>query len=201
MQHIGYDRQWKHRRNFTEMHLRQPYDELGSKVIRALSLGVAEVQQAAQRFGENIGQILDHEDVLKSAMENWEKADKDLKRIEQLQQICKGDKTEPQKQEEPKADQTPEPTEPTPATEPKPTRLKPSPTPPEGAANGRTHSHREPGDEEPPISPPPPTSEPRQVGLPYSPEECGCEQDEKHKRKLSRIFNSSGWSKEYRRLC
>ena len=27
----------------------------------------------------------------------------------------------------------------------------------------------------PRISPPPPTSEPRQVGLPYSPEECGCE--------------------------
>lgn len=150
--------------------LKTAYDELGGKVIGAI-LGVAEVQQAAQRFGENIGQILSHEDVLKSAMENWEKADKDLKRIEQLQQICKEDKTEPQKKEEPKADQTPEPTKPTPPTEPKPKTENPpakeqpteEPTPPE------------PGDEEPPISPPPPTSEPRQVGLPYSPEECGCE--------------------------
>lgn len=154
--------------------LKTAYDELGGKVIGAI-FGVAEVQQAAQRFGENIGQILYHEDVLKSAMENWEKADKDLKRIEQLQQICKDDKTEPQKKEEPKADQTPKPADPAPKpAEPTPKPTEPSPAPTEEPPAVEPAEGETPG-EGGEISPPPPTSEPRQVGLPYSPEECGCD--------------------------
>ena len=143
---------------------------VGSKAVKTLA-GVAGVHEAAKKFGENLGQILYHEEVLKSAMESWEKADKDLQRIDRLMQNCKGDKTEPKKQEEPKADQTPEPTKPTPPKEPKPR----TDTPPAKEQPTEEPTTPEPGDEEPPISPPPPVSEPRQVGLPYSPEECGCE--------------------------
>ena len=93
---------------------------------------MAEVQQAAQKFGENIGQILYHEDVLKSAMENWEKAYRDLKRIEQLQQICKEEKTEPRRRKNPRTDPTPEPADPTPKpNEPTPNPTEPTPTPTE----------------------------------------------------------------------
>jgi hypothetical protein len=159
---------------FYENAVKTAFEELNGEVAGAIT-GVAEVYQAAKRFGENAGEILKHEEVLKSAMESWEKANRDLKRIEQLQQICKGDKTEPQKQEEPKADQTPEPNKPTPPKEPKPpVEPKPKTDTPPGQKPPTEQPTPKPGDEEPPVSPPPPTSEPRQVGLPYSPEECGC---------------------------
>jgi hypothetical protein len=161
---------------FYENAAKTAFEEINGEVAGAIT-GVAEVYQSSKRFGENVGQILYHEDVLKSALENWEKAERDLKRIEQLQQICKGDKTEPQKKVEPKTEPTPEPTDPEPPVEPKPpvdpktkTDTPPAEEPP---AEPPTPT---PGDEDPPISPPPPTSEPRQVGLPYSPEECGCEE-------------------------
>lgn len=154
---------------FYENAVKTAFEELNGEVAGAIT-GVAEVYQAAKRFGENAGEILKHEEVLKSAMENWEKADRDLKRIEQLQQICKGDKTEPQKKEEPKADPTPKPTDPKPPVDPKPkTDTPPGQKPPTEPPAPK------PGKEDPPISPPPPTSEPRQVGLPYSPDECGCD--------------------------
>ncbi len=149
--------------------------ELWGKSLSA-AIGVFEVYQAADRFGQNSARILDHENGLKNAMESWEKAYKDLQRIERLQQICKGDKTEPQKKEEPEADQTTKPTDPTPPTDPKPpvgpkpkTETPPAQKPPTGDPKPPV-----PEGEEPPVPPPPPTGEPRQVGLPYSPEECGC---------------------------
>jgi hypothetical protein len=154
---------------FYENAVKTAFEEINGDVAGAIT-GVVDVYRSAKRFGENVGQILYHEDVLKSAMESWDKADRDLKRIEKLQQICKGDKTEPQKTEKPKADPTPEPAQPKPPVEPKPG----TDTPP-AQEQPTEQPTPEPGDEEPPISPPPPTSEPRQVGLPYSPGECGCE--------------------------
>jgi len=142
---------------------------LGTGVTKGL-VGAMGVHEAAKKFGDNLGQIILHESQLKDAMESWEKADKDKQRIDRLMQNCKGDKTEPKKQEEPKADQTPEPTKPTPPKEPKPK----TDTPPPKEPPTEEPITPEPGDEEPPISPPPPTSEQRQVGLPYSPEDCGC---------------------------
>ena len=156
--------------------LKNALGQLGGDAVNTL-IGIVEVGEAGYKFGENVGQILYHEDVLKSALENWEKADRNLKRIEQLQQICRGDKTGPQKQEEPKADQTPVPADPTPPTDPKPP-AEPKPktdTPPAKQPPTEEPKPREPGDEQPPVSPPSPTSGPRQVGLPYSPEECGCD--------------------------
>ncbi len=161
---------------FEENIVKTAFDQLGGETMSA-SVGVVEVQESAARFADNIGKILYHEDVLKSALESWEKADRAFKEVERLQRICKGDKTEPQKQEEPKADQTPEPTDPTPSTDPKPP-ADPKPkteTPPAKKQPTEDPTAPEPEGEEPPISPPPPTSEPRQVGLPYSPEECGCD--------------------------
>jgi len=154
---------------FYENAAKTAFEEINGEIAGAIT-GVAEVYQAAKRFGENAGEILKYEEVLKSAMENWEKADRDLKRIEKLRQICKGAKTEPQKQEEPKADPTPKPTDPKPPVDPKPkTDTPPGQKPPTEPPAPK------PGNEDPPISPPPPTSEPRQVSLPYSPDECGCD--------------------------
>ena len=149
--------------------------QLGGEAVSTL-VGIVEVGEAGYKFGENVAQILGHENDLKNTMDSWDKADKDFKRIERLQQICKGDKSEPPKQEQPKADQTPVPTDPTPPTEPTPP-VEPKPktdTPPAKEQPTEEPTTPEPGDEEPPVSPPPPTSEPRQVGLPYSPEDCGC---------------------------
>jgi len=154
---------------FYENAAKTAFEEINGEIAGAIT-GVVEVYQAAKKFGENAGQILKHEEILKSALENWEKADRDLKRIEQLQQICKADKTEPQKKEEPRTDPTPTPTDPKPPVDP-----KPATDPPPAKKPSTEQPAPKPGDEEPPISPPPPTSEPRQVGLPYSPEDCGCE--------------------------
>lgn len=158
------------RGEFFENTAKTAFKEINGKIAGAI-VGVGEVYHAAKRFGENAGEILKHEAVLKSAMENWDKADKDLKRIEKLRQICKGDKTEPQKTEEPKAEPTPDPADPKPPVDPKP---KTDPPPAQEPLTGDPEPPA-PGDEEPPISPPPPTSELRQVGLPYSPGECGCD--------------------------
>jgi hypothetical protein len=160
----------KNQEEFNERTIIATLKAVGSKAVKTLA-GVSGVHEAAKKFGENLGEILYHEEVLKSAMESWDKADKDLKRIDGLMQNCKGDKTEPKKQEEPKGDQTPEPTKPIPPKEPKPR----TDTPPAKEQPTEEPVAPEPGDEEPPVSPPPPASEPRQVGLPYSPEECGCE--------------------------
>ena len=135
-------------------------------------IGLAEVGEAANRFYENIGEIKLQENALKSALESYEKAMKAVEDVVRRQQICKGDKSEPKKQEEPKADQSPEPTKPTPPTEPKPK----TDTPPVKDQPTEEPVTPEPGDEEPPVPPTTPAGETRQVGLPYSPEECGCEE-------------------------
>ncbi len=130
---------------------------------------LSEVAEAADRFYENSGEIQIHEDDIKDAWDNYDKALKALEDVVRRQQICKGDKTEPKKHEKPKADQTPEPTNPTPPTEPKPK----TDIPPAKEQPTEEPVTPEPGDEKPPVTPPP-TGEPIQVGLPYSPDDCGC---------------------------
>jgi hypothetical protein len=134
-------------------------------------IGLTEVAEAADRLYENIVETELHENALKSAWESYEKAIKVVEDIVRRQDICKGDKTEPVKQEEPKADKTPESTKPTPPKEPKPkTETPPAKEPPTEQPTPK------PGDEEPPVPPTTPTGETRQVGLPYSPKECSCEE-------------------------
>ena len=133
-------------------------------------VGLESIAEAADRFYKNIAEIQLHEEGLKSVLESYEKALKALEDVVKRQQICKRDKTQPQQKEEPKADPTPEPSDPKPPVDPKPkTDTPPAQKPP------TEPPAQKPGEEEPPVSPPPPTSPPRQVGLPYSPEECGCD--------------------------
>jgi hypothetical protein len=169
-------------------HYGKEIGELWGKSLSA-AIGVFEAYQAAKRFGQNAAQILDYENAIENASKSWEEAYKDLQRIDRLQHICRGDKIEPQKKEEPKADQTPKSTDPTPPADPKPpVDPKPKTDPPPAQKPPTESTVPKPGDEEPPISPPPPTSEPRQVGLPYSPDECGCE------KKKSISVSSEGFS-------
>ena len=135
-------------------------------------VGLGEVALAADRFYENISEKKLHEEAMKSAWESYEKALKPLEDVLRRQKICKGEKTQPQEQEKPKADQTPEPTKPTPPKEPEPK----TDTPPVKEQPTEEPTAPEPGDEEPPGPPTTPPGETRQVGLPYSPEECGCEE-------------------------
>lgn len=133
-------------------------------------VGLGEVAAAADRFYSNIAEITLHEEALKSALESYEKALKVVEDVVRRQQICKRDKTPPQKTEEPKANPTPKPADPKSPVDPKP---KTDPPPAQKPTTEPTTP--KPGDAEPPISQPPPTSEPRKVGLPYSPEDCGCD--------------------------
>ena len=135
-------------------------------------VGLGEVALAADRFYENISEKKLHEEAMKSAWESYEKALKPLEDVLRRQEICKGEKTQPQEQEKPKTDQTPEPTKPTPPKEPEPK----TDTPPAKEQPPEEPTTPEPGDEEPPVPPTTPPGETRQVGLPYSPEECGCEE-------------------------
>lgn len=135
------------------------------------AIAVAEVQQAAQKFGENMGEILKNEAVVEGLVKDYEKAMRDLERITQRQQLCKGGTEKPQSKEQPKSDPTPKPKEPTHAKEPSPkpeptTGKQPQPTDPTPTA---TKSDDEViGDPEPPVIPP------KQVGLPYEASDCGC---------------------------
>lgn len=137
------------------------------------AIGVAEVQQAAQKFGDNIGEILKHEEVMKGVAENYEKAMRDLDRITKRLNMCKGETEQPQTNEQPKSDQTPKPSDPKPPKEPTP---KPEPTP------GEQPNPIEPPTDEPKADdkvigdPEPPAIPPKQVGLPYEPSDCGCDE-------------------------
>jgi len=140
-------------------------------------VGVMGVHEAAKKFANNLGQIILHESELKDVMKSFEKAYKDLDQIIRIQEKCKGEKTEPQKQDVPKTEPTPNPTEPTTKTETPPVQdpTTSTQTPPIKDPTTDERTTKEPTTEEPPISPPSPTSPPRQVGLPYSPaSECGC---------------------------
>lgn len=130
------------------------------------AIGVTEVQQAAQKFGDNIGEILKHEEVMKGVTENYEKAHRDLKRITYRQQFCKSKTEEPKAQEEPLADKTPQQKKTTPPVKPEPKTDEP---PVQEPLNDEPTA-----DDEVLVDPEPPTIPPKQVGLPYEPSDCGC---------------------------
>lgn len=144
--------------------------DLWGKSLSA-AIGVAEVQQAAQKFGDNIGEILKHEDVMKGLADNYEQAMRNFDRISKRLNVCKEGTEQPQSKEQPKPDPTPKPKDPTPPKEPTP-KTEPTkgeqpqptePTPTEPKADDEVI-----GDPEPPVVPP------KQVGLPYEPADCGC---------------------------
>lgn len=149
--------------------------QLGGELVNTL-VGVVEVGEAGLEFGEKLGQILRHENEMKGTMENFDQAAKNLKEIERLQYICKGDKTEPKKQEPPKTDNPPKPDEPIPTTKDQTPTTKPKPgkdNPPAQEPTVEEPTPDEPGQTEPPDNPPPATT-PKTVALPYQPSDCGC---------------------------
>lgn len=144
--------------------------ELWGKSLSA-AIGVAEVQQAAQKFGDNIGEILKHEDVMKGLADNYEQAMRNFDRITKRLNVCKEGTEQPRSKEQPKSDPAPKPTDPTPPKNPTP-RTEPTkgdqPNPTEPEPTEPTADDEVIGDPEPPVVPP------KQVGLPYEPADCGC---------------------------
>lgn len=146
--------------------------ELWGKSLSA-AIGVAEVQQAAQKFADNIGEILKHEDAMTSLMDSYEKAMRNLENITKRQRFCKNEPEKPTPHEKPKPDQSAKPDEPTPPAEPKPKTTEPPVQ--ERQTTEPTTEQPATGDEVL-VDPEPPAQPPKQVGLPYEPSDCGCNQ-------------------------
>lgn len=154
--------------------------QLGGELVNTL-VGVVEVGEAGYEFGEKLGEILRHESTMKGALENFEKAMKDLREVERLQRICKGDKTGPKKQDPPKADPQPKPDNPKPTPSEPPVTKKPKPTedtPPVQEPTGQDPTPGEPGETKPPEEPPTTPVPPTQLGLPTGLADCGCEKQQ-----------------------
>ncbi len=157
--------------------LKNAAGQLGGDLVNSL-VGVVEVGEAGYKFGQNVGQILRHESAMKGAMENFEQAMKNLREVERLQRICKGDKTGPKKQDPPKADPQPQPDDPKPTPSEPPVTKKPKPTedtPPVQEPTGQDPTPGEPGEKVPPDEPPTTPLPPTPLGLPSNLSDCGCE--------------------------
>jgi hypothetical protein len=144
--------------------------DLWGKSLSA-AIGVVEVGQAAKKFGDNIGEILKHDDVMKSLMDNYEQAMRNFDRIAKRLNVCKAGTDKPQAKEQPKSDQTPKPSDPKTPKEPTP---KPEPATNEQPKSIETNPSEPTTDDEVLVDPEPPTIPPKQVGLPYESSDCGC---------------------------
>ena len=145
--------------------------ELYGKSLSAI-IGLAEVAQAADKFYNNVGQLYHYDEMIEKFQKILEKADKELKNIRSRQQLCEKQTEKPKVQEKPKADQPSQPKEPVPQKKPNPKTDVPIAQEPQ--TNVSTPS--EPStDDEIMVDPERPVVPPRQVGLPYEPGDCGCE--------------------------
>ena len=149
--------------------------ELFGTSVMQVATGASETYDAAKTFGKNLGVLEGSSEELANVSkwtDHWKRYIDDLVR---RQQLCSRSTEQPQGQEEPTTQPTPNPVEPSPGNEPVPN----AGTPPVKEQQGNEQPTEEPTAdeppaEEPPVSPPPPTSEISQVGLPYMPAECGC---------------------------
>lgn len=138
--------------------------ELYGKSLGAI-IGLVEVGMATDKFYDNVGQLVHHEDVLEKFKKMMEKAEKDLEYIQSRQNICKRQKDE---SEIPKTDLPPLPDKPGPPKKPVDSTAQ------EPQSNER-QAEQQTTDEEVLVDPEPPAIPPRQVGLPYEPDDCGCD--------------------------
>ncbi len=138
--------------------------QFGSDLAQAFTGGV-EAGKSATEFGTYLGQLIGTNIELKSAMEQAEQANKNILEIDRLQRLCRRSTEQPKEQEGAKPKPAPKPGEPKPVTEPTPATV----TPP-----AEETPTEEPGENETPVTPPAPAEKPWQVGLPYKPDECGC---------------------------
>ncbi len=152
----------------------------GTELMKALA-DIQEVASAAKRFGDNIGEIYAHEEAMKGRLENFERALRNLREVERLQRICKGDQTGPKKQEPPKADPKAKPEDPAPTPTKPPVTRKPTPVednPPAQYPEDEDPTPGEPGEKVPPDEPPTTSVPPTQLGLPSQLSDCGCEKQQ-----------------------
>jgi len=144
--------------------------DLCGKSLSAV-FAIDEVQKAAKKFGDNMGEILKHDDVMKSLMDSYEQAMRNFDRISKRLNVCMAGTEKPQAKEQPKSDPTPKPSDPKIPKEPSP-KTQPSegeqPKPAEPTTTEPTF------DDEVLVDPEPPTVPPKQVCLPYEPADCGC---------------------------
>jgi len=145
----------------------------GAKALKAVA-GVSEVMKAANEFGHNLGKLMGTEIELKGAIERAENANKQVIEVVRLQKICRSSE-QPQGKEGPQNEPTAKTDQPKSTTEPKTS----SEQPPASEPQTQDHGTQEPtsgqtADDGTEVSPPPPTSEPKQVGLPFEPASCGC---------------------------
>lgn len=145
--------------------------DLCGKSLSAI-FAIDEVQKAAKKFADNMGEILKHDDVMKSLMENYEQAMRNFDRISKRLNVCKAGTEKPQAKEQPKSDPTPKPSDPKTPKEPTP---KSEPTTDEQPKTSEPTQTEPTADDEVLVDPEPPTVPPKQVGLPYEPADCGCE--------------------------
>jgi len=145
--------------------------ELWGKSVSA-AIGILEVQQAAQKFADNMGEILRHDDAMEGRMKNYEYAMRNFDRFSKRLNVCKAGTEKPQAKEQPKSDPTPKPSDPKTPKEPTP---KPEPTTGEQPKTPETTPDEPTADDEILVDPEPPTVPPKQVGLPYEPSDCGCD--------------------------
>ncbi|NEW81947.1 MAG: hypothetical protein GZ094_06245 [Mariniphaga sp.] len=158
-------------KEFYENAIKASVGKLSGAAASAL-MGIIDVQKAAQKFGDNWSNLRDYQNLVKDALATFEKADKDLQKYIRLQEICKGEKPVPPKKDVPKTEPKPEPIKPKTLT--KPTPKTEVPTVEQSQTNVSTPS--EPStDDEIMVDPERPVVPPRQVGLPYEPGDCGCE--------------------------
>jgi hypothetical protein len=147
--------------------------DLYGKSLSAV-IGLVEVGFATDKFYDNVGKLVHHEDMLEKFKKMMEKAERDLEYIQSRQNICKRQKGESDESEIPLADLPPLTDKPTAPTKPTPP-TKQADTPVQEPKNNETPAEKPTTDEEVLVDPEPPTIPPRQVGLPYEPDDCGCD--------------------------
>lgn len=153
--------------------------ELGGKAMQQAIAGSIETLQAANEFGQDLGKMIGANRELQSAIKEAERWNNIIIDLVNRQKLCRRGSQTPQGTQEPKTDPGKNPTEPTP-TPTEPTSQTQTPPVKEPATSEETQPTEpstadQPSDDGTEVSPPPPTSEPRQVGLPFGPAECGCD--------------------------
>jgi hypothetical protein len=154
--------------------------ELAGGPIQQTIAGGIETFQAANEFGKDLGKMIGASRQLESAMKEAEHWNKVVENMVARQKFCRKSSQAPQAKQGPTTKPgtkptEPKPTEPTAKTQTPPVQEPTTPEQPQPTEPTTTDESTDDGTE---ISPPPPTSKPRQIGLPYSPGECGCNQND-----------------------
>lgn len=136
-------------------------------------IGLAEVYQATDKFYNNVGQLVHHEDMIEKFQKNLELRDNELKVIRSRQQFCGKKQAKTNNDDIPLADLKPLPGEKAPKQEPSPKTEPPKVEQPQSKESGTKPPSTK---DDVKVETEPPKNPPRQVGLPYEPDDCGCNQ-------------------------